>query len=60
MNRAIRTFKLPILIRLLPRDWNGFDIITTPTGDWEWDDLKMHNLTWITNQETRRVSEERD
>jgi hypothetical protein len=30
-------------------DWNGVDIVISPLGGWEWQDLKMRNLTWIKN-----------
>ena len=32
-----------------PEDWTDLDIIITPTGTLEWQNLKMRNLTWITN-----------
>ena len=32
-----------------PEDWTDLDIVITPTGTLEWQNLKMRNLTWITN-----------
>ena len=31
------------------KDWNGVDIVISLPRDWTWRDLKMRNLTWITN-----------
>jgi hypothetical protein len=30
-----------------PENWDGLDIVISPLGEWQ--DLKVRNLTWITN-----------
>ena len=32
-----------------PEDWDGLDIVLSLPAGWDWQDLKMRNLTWIKN-----------
>ena len=32
-----------------PTDWDGLDIVISPPAGWDWQDLKLRNLRWITN-----------
>ena len=30
-----------------PKDWDGLDLVISLAGGWDWQDVKMRNLTWL-------------
>ncbi len=33
-----------------PTDWDALDLVISPPPGWDWQDLKLRNLTWLKNE----------
>ena len=56
----VRSEKKGRMLLGMERERESYRHTIAMDGNSKWQNLKMRNLTWITNYETRRVSENRD